>query len=181
MGEHKDDKTIDEILNEEAREKARQIAEQETEQLRKKMEVELSEYIDLSPKIEDLAPSKRDYEDDMDIYCSVDELREKINATNFQKPPIPKKPNYQINSYQTKNNKFCFVDTREVLQEISINAQVAQRVALWEKKMEERTTEIFKSIKKKQELAAKEAEEEDKKKEQEWEEQGEFIQMTGTT
>lgn len=171
MGEHKDDKTIDEILNEEARDKARQIAEQETEQLRKQMEVHLSEYIDLSPKIEDLTPSTRDYEDDMDIYCSVDELREKINATNFQKPPIPKKPNYQINSYQTKNNKFCFVNTREVLQDISINAQVAQRVALWEKKMEERTTEIFKSIKKKQELAAKEAEEEEKKKEQEWEEQ----------
>ncbi|XP_066153370.1 SH2 domain-containing protein 4A-like [Euwallacea fornicatus] len=172
MGEHKNDKSIDDILNEETREKARQIAEKETEQLRKQMEVQLSEYIDLSPKIEDLAPSQLDYEDDMDIYCSVDELREKINANKvMQKPPIPKKPNYQINTYQTKNNKFSFVDTREVLQEIKINAQVAQRVALWEKKMEERTTEIIKSIRKKQEQDAREAEEEEKRKEQEWKEQ----------
>lgn len=34
MGEHKDDKTIDQIIEEEAREAARVQAEQETEQLR---------------------------------------------------------------------------------------------------------------------------------------------------
>lgn len=173
MGEHRNDKTIEEIINEEARDEARKIAEKEAEQLRKQMEAQLSEYIDLTPKIEDLAPPKLEYEDDMDIYCSVDELREKINAKNFQKPPIPKKPNYQLNAYQTKNNKFNFVDTREVLQEISRNTQVSQRVALWEKKLtEQRTTEIFKCIRKKQEQAAREAEEEEAKKDQVWREQG---------
>ncbi|KAL1493994.1 hypothetical protein ABEB36_009670 [Hypothenemus hampei] len=170
MGEHKDDKTIEEILNEEARQKARQIAEQETEQLRKQVEVQLSEYIDLSPKIEDLAPSKLNYDDDMDIYCSVDELRDKINAKSLQKPPIPKKPSYEMNAYQTKNNRYNF-NEKNVLQEISINAQVAQRVALWEKKTEERTTEIFKSMRRKQEQAAKEDEEEEMQKEQIWKEQ----------
>ncbi|ENN77711.1 hypothetical protein D910_03790, partial [Dendroctonus ponderosae] len=171
MGEHEYDKSIEDILNEEAREQARKIAEKEAEQLRKQMEVQLSEYIELSPKIEDLAPSQLDFQDDVDIYCSVDELREKINTKSLQKPPIPKKPAYQLNSYQTKINKFNFVDARDVLNETSLNAQVAQRVALFEKKMDERATEIFKCIRKKQEQAAKEAEEEGRKKDQVWREQ----------
>lgn len=175
MGEHEYDKSIEEILNEEAREQARKIAEKEAEQLRKQMEVQLSEYIELSPKIEDLAPSQLDFQDDVDIYCSVDELREKINTKSLQKPPIPKKPAYQLNSYQTKNNKFNFVDARDVLNETSLNAQVAQRVALFEKKMDERATEIFKCIRKRQEQAAKEAEEEERKKDQVWREQGENV------
>lgn len=173
MGEHKDDKSIEEIIKEEAIEKAREIAEKEAEQLRKQMEVQLSELIELSPKIEDIAPSKFDFQDDMDIYCSVDELREKINVQNFQKPQNPIS-NYQFNSYQPKNNKFNFVDAREVLQELSLNSQqkVAQKVALWEKRLtEERTTEIFRNIRKKQEQVAREAEEEEKKKDQVWREQ----------
>lgn len=173
MGEHPDDKSIEDILKEEAIEKARKMAEKEAEQLRKEMEAQLSEYIDLSPKIEDLASSKLDYQDDMDIYCSVDELREKINAQSYQKSPKPIS-NYQLNSYQSKNNKFNFVDTRDVLQEISLNSQqkVAQKIALWEKKLtEERTTEILRHIRKKQEQVAREAEEEEKKKDQVWREQ----------
>ncbi|CAG9767371.1 unnamed protein product [Ceutorhynchus assimilis] len=167
MGEHENDRSIEDILNEEAIEEARKIAEKETEQMRKQMEAQLSEYIDLSPKIEDLSPSKLDYEDDIDIYCSVDELREKIN----KKPAIPKKPSYQLNTYPNKN-KLNLADSREVFQEISINTQVAQRVALWEKKLtEERTTEIFKRIRMKQEEADREAEEEEKKKDQVWREQ----------
>ncbi|XP_030758564.1 SH2 domain-containing protein 4A-like [Sitophilus oryzae] len=172
MGEHKDDKSIEDIIKEEAIDKARKIAEKEAEQLRKQVEAQLSEYIDLTPKIEDIGNSKLDYEDDMDIYCSVDELREKINSQNFQKPQKPL-ANYQLNSYQSKNNKFSFIDTRDVLQEISLNTQkVAQKVALWEKRLtEERTTEIFRNIRKKQEQVAREAEEEEKKKDQVWREQ----------
>ncbi|KAF7274518.1 hypothetical protein GWI33_012830, partial [Rhynchophorus ferrugineus] len=172
MGEHKDDKSIEDILKEEAIEKARKQAEKEAEQLRKQMEAQLSEYIELSPKIGEIADSKLEYEDDMDIYCSVDELREKINAQNLQKPQKPI-ANYQLNSYQSKNNKFNksnFIDTRDVLQ---LNTQkVAQKVALWEKRLtEERTTEIFRNIRKKQEQVAREAEEEEKKKDQVWREQ----------
>lgn len=78
MGEHKDDKTIEQILKEETIEKARKIAEKETEKLRKQLEAQLSEYADLTPKIEDLQPNKLTIDDDMDIYCSVDELRRKL-------------------------------------------------------------------------------------------------------
>jgi hypothetical protein len=51
--------------------------------------------------------------------------------------------------------------------------KVAQRVALWEKRvMEERTSEIFKRLQKKQMEVAREAEEAEQKQEQLWREQG---------
>lgn len=50
---------------------------------------------------------------------------------------------------------------------------MAQRVALWEKRvMEERTSEIFKRLQKKQMEVAREAEEAEQKQEQLWREQG---------
>lgn len=249
MGEHENDRTIDDILDEEAREKARKLAEKEAEELRKQMEEKLSEYIDLTPKIEDLQVSspKLKIEDDMDIYCSVDELREKMNnggknginhnesnfggnnfsGNNFSgnnysgnehigndfsdKDFNPKEfsgneynseeyngkdyknsgnkysdnfsgnnfssnlsgNNYTINHYQNKN-KFNIMDSRDVLQEISLNKQkVAQRVALWEKRLtEEKTSEILQLMQNKKLEAAKEAEEAEKKQEQLWIEQG---------
>lgn len=171
MGEHADDKSIEEILKEEAIGKARKMAEQETEGLRKQVEAELSEYIDLTPKIEiEIAPPKLKIEDDMDIYCSVDELREKMTKPNRNIN------NYSFNHYQNKNNKFNVIDTRDVLQEISLNTQkVAQRVALWEKRLtDERTCEIFHKIQMKRMENAKEAEEAEKQQEQFWMEQGWF-------
>jgi hypothetical protein len=51
--------------------------------------------------------------------------------------------------------------------------KVAQRVALWEKRvMEEMTSEIFKRLQKKQMEVAREAEEAEQKQEQLWREQG---------
>jgi SH2 domain-containing protein 4A len=51
--------------------------------------------------------------------------------------------------------------------------KVAQRVALWEKRvMEERTSEIFKRLQKKQMEVVREAEEAEHKQEQLWREQG---------
>jgi hypothetical protein len=51
--------------------------------------------------------------------------------------------------------------------------KVAQRVALWEKRVtEERTCEIFKRLQKKQMEVAREAEEAEQKQEQLWIEQG---------
>lgn len=157
MGEHENDKTIEEILKEEALEKARKLAEKETEELRKLAMTECKEEY-MSPKIEDL---------EEEIYCSIDELRNQIN----NKPALN---NYSLNHYQNKNNRHNFVDTREVLQEISQKPQkVSSRVALWEKKVTEaRTSEILKSIEKKNERLAKEAEEAAKNNEQVWQEQG---------
>lgn len=166
MGEYENDKSINEILADEAREEARKIAEKEAEELRKQFEEKLSEYIDLNPNIElEISSPKLHIEDDMDIYCSVDELREKINKSKNIN-------NYSLNHYQNKN-KYNMIDTREVLQEISIKTKVAQRVALWEKRLtEERTSEIFKNIQMKQMETAREAEEAEKKQEQLWRKQG---------
>lgn len=175
MGEHKDDKSIEEILREEAIEKARQLAEKETEGLRKQMEAQiLSDYIDLTPKIEEMEKSpKFEINDDANIYCSIDEIQKQIH----QKPKTIQ--NFSLNSYQNRTTKFNFNNDNnrgDVLNEINLknNTQkVAQRIALWEKRLlNEKTSEIFQKIQKKQQQVAKEAEEEEKKKEQMWREQG---------
>ncbi|GJQ85474.1 hypothetical protein Trydic_g23897 [Trypoxylus dichotomus] len=170
MGEHESDRSIEEILRDEAIEKARRMAEKEAEELRKQMEAKITmELIELTPKIEDLdeiEPKLSIEDDDMDIYCSVDELREKMSK------PIKNINNYSICHYQSKNKLNNIMD-RDVLQELSINKnKVAQRIALWEKRLtEERTCEIFKKMQKKQLEAAKEAEEAEKRQEQLWIEQ----------
>ncbi|KRT84799.1 hypothetical protein AMK59_383, partial [Oryctes borbonicus] len=171
MGEHENDKSIDEILRDEAIEKARKMAEKEAEELRKQVEAKITmELIELTPKIEDLdemTPKLSIEDDDTGIYCSVDELREKMSK------PIKNINNYSICHYQSNKNKLNNIMDREVLQELSINKnKVAQRVALWEKRLtEERTCEIFKRMQKKQLEAAKEAEEAEQKQEQLWIEQ----------
>lgn len=136
------------------------------------VEAELSEYIDLTPKIEVTSP-KFAIEEDMDIYCSVDELREK------KQKPNRSLSNYTFNHYQAKN-RFNVIDTRDVLQEISLNTQkVAQRVELWEKRVtEERTCEIFHKIQKMRMESAKEAEEAEKKQDEVWKEQGKNYQYS---
>lgn len=148
MGEHPDDKSIDEILEEEAREAARKLAEKEAQSLRLSVvEAELTELLELNRRqIEEIESAKQRLEPE-DIYCSADELR--LTQTSF----LPK---------------------RDALQEISFNKphNVSQRVAQWEKRlMEERTTEHFKRIQRKKQEAVKEAEEAENKQEQLWREQ----------
>lgn len=169
MGEHKDDKTIEEILKEEAIEKARKMAEKEAEELRKRLE----DYIDLTPKI------------DEDIYCSVDELKNQRNTENDLRRRFidltesfclkSSNKNYHdddLNELKTKNRRNT-VETKDVLQEISLNTQkVAQRVALWEKKLTERTCEIYQKMQKQQMEEEREAEEQEKRQELLWQEQG---------
>ncbi|XP_075223846.1 SH2 domain-containing protein 4A-like [Lycorma delicatula] len=153
MGEHPDDKSIEDILEEEAKEAARKQAEKETEQLRLSVEAELTELLDIGNKKEEMA-----MEGTEDIYCSVDELQLQLHS---HKAPIV-----------TDNQPV--VDRRDVLQEISLNKphKVSQRVAMWERRvMEERTSEIYRRIQKKKMEAVKEAEEAEHKHEQLWREQ----------
>lgn len=165
MGEHENDRSIDDILREEAAEKARLLAEKETEKLReevrKEMKAQLIEdYVDLTPTIEKNLPKLR-IEDDMDIYCSVEQIQAKIHS-------MPKKNNntYSMNYYPAINNKFN--DTSE----IKNTPKVAQKVALWEQKLlNDKTTEIFQKMQIKHQQVAKEAEEEEKRKDQVWREQ----------
>ncbi|BES92691.1 SH2 domain [Nesidiocoris tenuis] len=154
MGEHSDDKSIEEIMEQEAREAARRLAEKEAQSLRKTMEAELTELLELNKKQREeieVAEQKLDAED---IYCSADELK------SWARP----QPTIAPNSFK-----------RDALQEISFNKQphkVSQRVALWEKRlMEERTSEIYQKIQKKKLDAAKEAEEAENKQEHFWREQ----------
>ncbi|KAG5885506.1 hypothetical protein JTB14_013524 [Gonioctena quinquepunctata] len=172
MGEHEHDKSIEEILTKEATEKARQLAEKETEKLREEMRKEMkaqfiSDYVDLSPKIEEVPLPKLEIETDMDIYCSVEEIQAKIHSKSKNLN------NYSLNYYPAKNNnKFSFNDSAKLPQEIMNTQKVAQRVALWEKKfLSDKTCEIFQKIQRKQQEVAKEAEEEDIKKDQLWREQ----------
>ncbi|XP_050515695.1 SH2 domain-containing protein 4A-like isoform X2 [Diabrotica virgifera virgifera] len=162
MGEHGDDKSIEDILREEAAEEARILAEKETEKLREEVKKEMKaqlieDYVDLTHKIEENLPKLR-IEDDMDIYCSVEEIQAKIHS----------KPQKNINNYTMNAMNKKFNETPEF-----INTQkVAQKVALWEQKLlTDKTTEIFQKIQKKHQQVAKEAEEEEKRKEQVWQEQ----------
>lgn len=170
MGEHKDDKSIEEILKEEAIEKARKIAEREAEALRRRLE----DYIDLTPKIQVHE----------DIYCSVEELKlpSKRYIERFtEKSDPPRRKRFEdhhedvycsVEDLKVKNRRNV-VEPKDVLQEISLNTQkVAQRVALWEKKLSERTCEIFQDMQKQQMEEEKEAEEQDVRRELLWREQG---------
>lgn len=193
MGDHPDDKTIEIIIEEEARELARKQAEKEAEELRKSVEKQLNEFIEL-PKITDFVECQKDsiIDDPMEIYCSVDELREKMQKQNINNKfnntcnnkPLSKLNNFTFNN-NSLNKKFVnfnnisnFVDKRDVLNEITLNkpVKVAQKVALWEKRlMEERATEILKKLQKKQLEAAKEAEEFERIQETLWKEQGKLF------
>ncbi|KAK6628291.1 hypothetical protein RUM43_002103 [Polyplax serrata] len=186
MGEHPDDKSIEQILEEEAREKARKLAEKEAKEFRKSVEAGLNEILDLNQKqiqktveaelneildmnqkqIEQLEAAKTlnrlkektitiipDHEeDDSDIYCTVDELRRKLRTTTpFEVQKYNGNPKMNVNSVPQYRNK------------------VAATVAQWEKRvMEERTSQIFNRLQKKQLEAAKEAEDADKRQEILW-------------
>ncbi|VVC31629.1 Hypothetical protein CINCED_3A016893 [Cinara cedri] len=150
MGEHKDDKTIEQIIEEEAREAARVQAEHETEHLRLKVESELMAMLESKTKQQFHPPENKYSHDSEVIYCSVEDLK-------------------------TKNTrKSCATATpaiRGALKELSFN-KVSERVRNWEHRvMEERTSEIYKIMKNKKEEEERQAEEADKKQEIVWREQ----------
>lgn len=195
MGEHENDQTIQEILATEAQQKARELAEQEAKELRKSVEAELTDIIEYnnnnnkscSTGVEERRPTKKLADeghtpiiDDLDIYCSVDELRDRMRGGGGGQ-----KPNSNGTRLVTSANSN---KTTNVLQEISNNnkhqnnntvknntQKVAARVALWEHRLiTERSTEILRGIQLKQEEKAKEAEEAAKSGEHVWKEQGEL-------
>lgn len=92
MGEHTDDRLIEEILADEAKQRARELAEIETKELRKSYVAEMSDIIEYDSDCSQTPKSKKLLNDnnllnstpkidEMEIYCSVDELRERINQT----------------------------------------------------------------------------------------------------
>ncbi|KAI8439694.1 hypothetical protein MSG28_013388 [Choristoneura fumiferana] len=87
MGEHPNDRSIESILEEETRARALAQARQEAHQLRKSVEKELTQLIEYRPldsleqvQIRPLPKNVESIEDALDIYCTVDELRQRIEA-----------------------------------------------------------------------------------------------------
>lgn len=136
------------------------------------MEAELSEILDMNQKqIQQLEAAKtlnrfKDKtpiipikpNDSSDVYCTVDELRKKV----------------EVNPFKNENDR---IDN--MFQKISLNNgpqyknKVSETVAKWERRvMEERTSQIFNRLQKQQLEVAKEAEDAEKKHETLWREQG---------
>ncbi|XP_050523963.1 SH2 domain-containing protein 4A-like isoform X2 [Daktulosphaira vitifoliae] len=148
MGEHKNDKTIEQIIEEEAREAARIQAEQETEQLRLKVELELMAMLENKTKAQ-YSTQEVVHHDIEEIYCSVEDLK----------------------TCTARNSCVTAQPIRGALKELSFN-KVSERVRNWEQRvMEERTSEIYKKMKNKKEEEERKAEEADKKQEIVWREQ----------
>lgn len=168
-----------------AKQRARELAEIETKELRRQYKAELNEILTdfeskIDKKINDEDPLGSPIIDDLEIYCSVDELRERMN----QSIAVPSPPSIQKNCKQKNNmmldnriiNFSLNTDTQNeknaILKEISNNKpsqKVSAKIALWEQRViGEKTNEIYLRLKKKQKEAA---EEEAKKQEEAWEEQ----------
>ncbi|KAL0822011.1 hypothetical protein ABMA28_005391 [Loxostege sticticalis] len=151
MGEHPDDKSIESILAEEARQRALTQARQEAHQLRKSVEKELTQLIDYKPldSLEqkfDLSPKSIDpMEENLDMYCTVEELRQRISALEPEVPLAEKttlklreKPDYADPKLNSTLN-FNFIEgKRDVLQDLGIPNNgdgVSNRVAAWERRV----------------------------------------------
>ncbi|CAH0382183.1 unnamed protein product [Bemisia tabaci] len=154
MGEHPDDKSIEEILEEEAREAARKLAVKETEQLRLSVDMEIKDLNeDFKKNLLESKPKESSHGKLDDIFCAAVQ-----GGDNPKKLIIP----MQVS------------EKRDVLQELSLNKaqNVSERVKLWEQKvMDERTSVIFKNLQRKKQEAVREAEEASQKQEKVWREQ----------
>ncbi|KAJ6646120.1 SH2 domain-containing protein 4A [Pseudolycoriella hygida] len=183
MGEHPDDKTIEEILADEAKQCARELAEIETKELRKSF-AEFSEIIDYDSdcsmnKIENVELLETPKIDDMEIYCSVDELRDRLNkANNISNKTAPKLNSFTQNKYSSRraNYNLSSINGEKIdnLKEPSLkpSQKVSAKIALWEKRViNEKTNEIYRRMQKKQQESVKEAEEAARKQEELWQEQ----------
>ncbi|XP_013148335.1 PREDICTED: SH2 domain-containing protein 4B-like [Papilio polytes] len=150
MGEHPEDRSIEDILAEEARQRALSQACQEAHQLRKSVEKELTHLIEFQPldALEqkfDLSPKNVDsLEDTLDLYCSVDELRARMEELGPM--PSPKeldKAEYDAMKLDLNKNTmhFNFIegkrDVRDVIQESGVvgGDGVSLRVAAWERRV----------------------------------------------
>ncbi|XP_063536961.1 SH2 domain-containing protein 4B-like [Cydia strobilella] len=163
MGEHANDKSIESILEEETRARALAQARQEAHQLRKSVEKELTQLIDYRPldSLEqkfDLSPKNvESIEDALEIYCTVDDLRQRIAALE---PEVKEKSGGKEKDYSddmkldlNKNTlHFNFIEgKRDGLQDLSQNSPtdgVSSRVLAWERRVAgARAGELLRGIK----------------------------------
>lgn len=178
-----DNNNKNDLLTNEAKQRARELAEIETKELRRQYKAELSEIItdyDTNKKekvLADADPLGSPIIDDLEIYCSVDELRERMAQSKALTSSSPtsiaknfKQNNSRIINFSLSENQN---EKNVILKEISNNnkpmQKVSAKIALWEQRViGEKTNEIYLRLKKKQQEAA---EEEAKKQEEAWKEQ----------
>lgn len=177
-----DNNNKNDLLTNEAKQRARELAEIETKELRRQYKAELSEIItdyDNNKKekaLVDADPLGSPIIDDLEIYCSVDELRERMAQSKALTSSSPtsiaknfKQNNSRIINFSLSENQN---EKNAILKEISNNKpiqKVSAKIALWEQRViGEKTNEIYLRLKKKQQEAA---EEEAKKQEEAWKEQ----------
>lgn len=181
--------------HEEAKQRARELAEIETKELRRQYKEIITDLDnghhnhtncnkkDKQQALGDEPLVTMPIIDDMEIYCSVDELRERMNQTklisngNGHSPASKFIKNGNLQKNQTNRIiNFSFSDTQNeknvVLKEISTNKptqKVSAKIALWEQRViGEKTNEIYQRLRKKQK---EQAQEEAKKQEEAWKEQ----------
>lgn len=177
-----DNNNKNDLLTNEAKQRARELAEIETKELRRQYKAELGDIMtDYDSKKDktmniDNNPLGSPIIDDLEIYCSVDELRERMHQG---KTVTGTSPPTLANNFNQMNNRIINFSMTEnqneknvILKEISNNKptqKVSAKIALWEQRViGEKTNEIYLRLKKKQKEAA---EEEAKKQEDAWKEQ----------
>ncbi|XP_055314386.1 SH2 domain-containing protein 4A-like [Sitodiplosis mosellana] len=175
--------------HEEAKQRARELAEIETKELRRQYKEIITDLDNndtncKKDKVKLVATNDEPLIgtpiiDDMEIYCSVDELRERMNQSKLSNGIPPTTKLNLKNGNLQKNNiiNFSFSDNQNeknvILKEINSNnkptQKVSAKIALWEQRViGEKTTEIYQRLRKKQK---EQAQEEAKKQEEAWKEQ----------
>jgi hypothetical protein len=107
MGEHEDDITIEEIIALEARKEAKKQAEIETSEFRKSVQAELTEMLEfdsIKSVDTDEMTSHTPTIEEIDIYCSVDDLKDRISKS---KKTFPSYSNIQMQPSH-KDSVSCF-------------------------------------------------------------------------
>ena len=158
-----------------------EILDLNQKKIQKTVEAELNEILDMNQKqIQQLEAAGKtlnrlkdktmmtilppETDDSSDIYCTVDDLRKKLNSS---------KPNFEIQKYNGNNNNNNNGKLNNVPQ---YRNKVAATVAQWEKRvLEERASQIFNKLQRKQLQVVKEAEDAEKRQEILWREQGKKI------
>lgn len=170
--------------HEEEKQKARELAEIETKEIRRQYKeiITASDHNKtngkLSSKKDEVDDGTPIITDDMQIYCSVDELRDRMKHPMNGAMNGGKAKSATIDTINQSNNiiNFNFANNAApdtvILKEISntkSSQKVSQKIALWEQRViGEKTTEIYQRLRKKQK---EEAEQEAKRQEEAWKEQ----------
>lgn len=153
MGEHEDDRSIGDIL----RDEARRLAEEEA----------LRNLYSSAEELDRRPPEEAPYR-----YHQARNLRDPPKAAHLEDIySSPPQNNFSFSHYhQARNTRCAVVGTKEVANDTQ---KVARKVEMWERRLTEKTCEIFQRMQRRQAEDEREAEELERRQETLWREQGE--------